>query len=542
MANEKREKPLLIIPNEFVEKALNIITDESVEGTNKLSSIAQLAKEKYTGPVDSWITGWFYQFTRTRTKMVDHSINTLNQNPNYFTRLEEFKELISHGNWTHSSYNFYLFLELIKTIPGYLPLTEEETFLFVHKLKDEIIVSINRFINDYLGELQSSKKRKSEMDLTIHNSQLHAEYILIFNNKEVARVEARSDEKETVFCLIKQKYWELTLFDNEGNEHPLKLTTELSEYLLTKEIQDIKKLNPVQLNPIKKECIKAKDQFLSRVHLLINPKQTNAELRLQNVCSIFVLRSTAEENRLWWINSLGSANKIDLKTYPQIDNLLSHRLEALNETTISRLKVHLLGVKTTQNFNAEKMNQLNELLVGVLKRVPGDVKAQSRIKLIINPQEDNAKLTHNGINSTFILRQSDKKNTLWWANCFSEIDKIGLSTYQELNTWLQENHQPFNEENLLQIKYLLAKINTTQALNSTKVGVLNNLLTDKFKKDFEKVNSKKPMNLAPESRNLAPKLLTENRYTFLSKLPDLWQKKLEQQKEEQELSVFDRFF
>lgn len=545
MTSAKHEKSPLTIPVEFVEKIQGIITDKSKEGTEKFAAIAEEAQRKYKDPVDSWITGWLYQFTRTRITQLNDSISAMKKNEDYYTHLNDLRKLIRDGSWESTSYNFYLFHGLIQTIPDYKPLKEESLRVLVHTLRDEIFVKIDILIKEYkLGE-QYRKNNDAETAAIKQKSQQRNNDVLIVNDLQSAQAQSKKDK--LVFCLIKDGDWQLTLVDSGGKVYSLELTDELAQNLSTKNTQDINGVHPIHLKPIKVECIKAINQYLTRVSLLNAPEQSNEQLVAQSLCSTFVLRNAGKGNELWWIDRLGAINKVALDDYPQISALLGKDSAPLNSDDLLRLKLQLLSVKVTQKINVNLVNQLDGVLAGMFKAKANPAssivhqvnsveqakeKAFARLKLMINPQENNAELMQHGLCATFILRQAGKKNTLWWANSVGVINKIELHAYANLQAWLQQHPEPLTQEDELQLKPYLMQVNTVQALASDKVRALDALLADKFKKGLHGPSAESALKPVTQSVSAAPKTLTAERYSSLAKLPTLWQKKrIEQQPE-----------
>lgn len=60
--------------NEFAEKLLSRIADESDEGCKQLVHVLESARARYNKPIESWLKGWFYQFTRKRGQEIDMAI------------------------------------------------------------------------------------------------------------------------------------------------------------------------------------------------------------------------------------------------------------------------------------------------------------------------------------------------------------------------------------------------------------------------------------------------------------------------------------
>jgi hypothetical protein len=142
---------------EFAEEILTIIASDSEEGRKKIVAIARRAEKRYELPVKSRVTGWFYQYTRTRGEKVEQSISVMENFPDAYTRLQEFKLMISEGEWKEGSYNYYLFLELISAIPDYLSLEETHTRSFVLKLKDHVMEQVTSFMNKYQHPLENKE-------------------------------------------------------------------------------------------------------------------------------------------------------------------------------------------------------------------------------------------------------------------------------------------------------------------------------------------------------------------------------------------------
>lgn len=125
--------------NEFAEKLLSRIADESDEGCKQLVHVLESARARYNKPIESWLKGWFYQFTRKRGQEIDMAIKGMEAFPDAYTRLQEFKLLVGKGEWEHGSFNYYLFDELIKSVPGYKPLESELVHPIILKLRQKII-------------------------------------------------------------------------------------------------------------------------------------------------------------------------------------------------------------------------------------------------------------------------------------------------------------------------------------------------------------------------------------------------------------------
>lgn len=370
-----KKKPLEI-SKEFVDQVLAIIANESEEGRKKIIAIAKRAEEKYERPIKSWLTGWFYQYTRTRGEKVDQSINVMQSFPDAYTRLQEFKLIISDGEWKIGSYNYLLFLELIDAVPDYASIDEPFVHSFILELKELVIKQIDSFMFQYKSTLETIKARELERETMRKNERQSTENILIFNDLTNAKETRLKQQDKTVFALnFKNDLWHLSWVDGNGEIYPLSPGNELILKLATLEKPDIEKLSSVSLKQIKKECIKARDHYLSKIQVIINPEDKNSHASLTNenlitngVVSTFVLHHTEKETSLWWINSIGVPNKIDLANYPKLNSWLAAHEAPLNQADKLQLKANLLHIKTTQSFSASKLEHMNEMLEKVLKR------------------------------------------------------------------------------------------------------------------------------------------------------------------------------
>lgn len=370
-----KKKPLEI-SKEFVDQVLAIIANESEEGRKKIVAIAKRAEEKYERPIKSWLTGWFYQYTRTRGEKVDQSINVMQNFPDAFTRLQEFKLIISDGEWNIGSYNYLLFLELIDAVPDYASIDESFVHTFILELKDLVIKQIDSFMFQYKSTLETIKAREIERETMRQNERQSIENILICNELTIAKETLLKQPEKTVFSLsFNNNLWHLSWVDEHGEIYPLSPSNELTLKLGTLDNPDIEKLSAVTLKQIKKECIKARDKYLSKIQVIVNPEDksshaplTNENLITNGISSTFVLRHTEKETNLYWINSIGVPNEIALTDYPKLDSWLADHKTPLNETDALQLKANLLHIKTTQQFSTSKLKSMNEMLEKVLKK------------------------------------------------------------------------------------------------------------------------------------------------------------------------------
>ncbi len=313
--------------NEFAEKLLSRIADESDEGCKQLVHVLESARARYNKPIESWLKGWFYQFTRKRGQEIDMAIKGMEAFPDAYTRLQEFKLLVGKGEWEHGSFNYYLFDELIKSVPGYKPLESELVHPIILKLRQKINKRIDEFMSQYLATQKLIEARKQELLQTHQSAQKFIDNVSIINDLEAAKKSAKENKGIIQFCLIfESDIWKLSWVDATGKVYALEPGEELIQILIDGKIKDIVKdidnLSALHLKQLKQECVKAREMLLGRVQLLINPKDprtqaelTNDVLKENGTSATFVLRGKPNEYSLWWINTLGFAHEISLEPY-----------------------------------------------------------------------------------------------------------------------------------------------------------------------------------------------------------------------------------
>lgn len=368
-----KKKPMEV-SKEFIEQVLAIIANETKEGREKIVAIARRAENKYELPVRSWITGWIYQYTRTRGEKVDQSINVMENFPDAYTRLQEFKLMISEGEWNAGSYNYYLFLELIAAVPDYQPLDESIMPVFITELKEQVLKQINSFMAQYKAVLEDVKVREMERQAARENARQLLGNVVVFNNLEAAKASLSKRPDKTTFTLsYKNSQWQLFWVDATGEVYPLTPGEELAQKLETLNDPDIEKLNPVHLRRIKGGCLKSREQYLTKVQVHINPHNINTHVELSNddlvakgITSAFVVRFKEKVARLWWINSIGVANEISLTDHPRLTSWLASHQDSYSEADIMQLKAFLLQLNTAQSIATSKLEKMNTMLSKVL--------------------------------------------------------------------------------------------------------------------------------------------------------------------------------
>ncbi|MCL9685511.1 hypothetical protein [Legionella maioricensis] len=384
--------------DEFVDKLLNRIADESDEGKQALLATMAIAQSLYNKPLESWFTGWFYVFSRTRGPEIVEVMKSIEVFPDAYTRLQDIKLLAKKGEWhPDSSYNYYLFVELIKSVPGYKPLDKELVHPITIKIKDKIIDKIDSFMYQYKANQLSIASREKEREAIRQSMQKSEDKVVVFDNLDKAQVSAPKNPEKTHFCLIlTNQIWHLSWIDLTGKvyklyptdelisllvnqkEHedeqqkliPEKQSDELSELFVKQKEHKEEQLRLIHEKQLKKECLKAREIFLEKVQLHINPKDPATRLPLNNesliargVVTSFILRGKPNQYSLYWINTLGKDTEISLAAYPQFKMWLDSQ-GALSEEQLPQLKSYLLSVNTAKTLTGieDFKNELQECL------------------------------------------------------------------------------------------------------------------------------------------------------------------------------------
>lgn len=353
---------LVIIDNLslVVEKLLSRVADESEAGRAELIKIIEIAKNRYNKPIESWITGWFYQFSRTRGAEIDLAIQSIEQFPDAYTRLQEFKILVDSGKWHDGSFNYYFFDELIHSIPGYEPLTDEVRHAVIVRVSELIKENIVYFMASYKANRKVIESKELELQKTQQSNQKIVDNVLISSNLETAKLSAVSSPDKIQFSLTKQKdLWKLHWVDVLGKAYIIEPGEELIKLLVSQKSEDFDSLKPVSKRHLKRECVKARDLFLDRLQVLVNPKDyktqqpmDNKSLASQANLNTFVLRGQAGNYSLVWINALGNEKTILLDRYPKLSGWLNEQT-SLTEDHIYTLKAYLMYVNTAKTIGRE---------------------------------------------------------------------------------------------------------------------------------------------------------------------------------------------
>jgi len=387
MPAKEGKNVLVIIDNleDFADKSLSLISDESDAGRLRLITLFERANENYKKP-------WYARLSRHRGPEVQETINAIAAFPDAYTRLQEFKLRIEKGEWhPNSSFNYFLFVEIIKSVPGYARAKDNEIGPIVARLKTLISTRIDGFMVQFKINQKLMEVRAKELQQTHQSSEKSVEHVQITNNLETAKTKATTQQSKPVFCLtFKNKIWELSWIDLTGKVYKLEPSDELVTFLIDNKIEDVELLNLVHMKRIKRECVKTRDAFLNKTQLLINPKDpvtfaalSNYNLILQGTGATFVLRGKPNEYSLSWINTLSQEKEIPLAKYPQFKAWLD-TLNPIAEEHMPQLKSYLLHVNTKKSLEMDddfKQELKNRLLRKPIKVSPPKVNTTKRLDM-----------------------------------------------------------------------------------------------------------------------------------------------------------------
>lgn len=355
-------KALTILANlaDYSEKVLSLIAADSDKGRLRLIDILKKATESYQKPLDSKLLGWIYAYTRIRGEEVQQTVKNMEAFPSACTRLQEFKQLISGGEWKKGSFNYYLFNEVVAEIPGYEPLEKKHRLMVYEELKKLLLTKIDEFIRDTITQQKMKESRDLDLRTTqsSHSKEVSAtlEQAVICNSIPNALERFKQNKAATYFSLSsKDKRWSLYWIDLLGETRKLPICSKLSEYL---QEQGVANVNDSKLTS---ECIKARDTFLAKIKLLINPPLDNQALINKGTQSTFVLRTTPQGFSLCWLTMLSREMPIDLSEQPQLLHWLNSQ-GLLFERQTMLLKSYLMQVNTAKPLTKDDLVKIEQRL------------------------------------------------------------------------------------------------------------------------------------------------------------------------------------
>lgn len=386
----------------FSGELLILVANETVAGREQLLSAMEKAKETYKAPQSNFFTGWFYRFTRTRTGAVELAEQSIKTFPDAYTRLQELKNFLKDGNWTTTSYNYYLFIELIGLMTEYEPLDlnqVEHTKETLISIKNLLNKRIDTFTAEFKKNQDEINKRNIERQKTAQSNKRNTENVVILNKSDGVAELAKENPQKIYFSLgIKDKkptdkntadrkadtktttdkIYRLHWIDPIGITHLLEVSSELANAIKQYKIHDVENVSPLQLQNLRRECIKARQELINSVSLQINPcdpqglSLSDEALVASGVTCSFILRGLPHQYSITWINTLGNAKLLVPAEYSELMAWLNSEVSTPdNEEFILQLKARLLKINTNQSIDkSEEMEQFKRNLQACLNHGP----------------------------------------------------------------------------------------------------------------------------------------------------------------------------
>ena len=256
MPGNDNKELLNILDNleEFSGKLLAQIANDSEGGKLHLLHSIQNAEKEYSKPIEAHLTGWLYYFSRVRGPEIIKAIEDLTVGEESIERLEVFKHLIQTGEWNVGSYNYYLFLELIRGVPGYEPLLRDDKteITVITRLQTLLLKRIDTYISELKLNQRAVKEREAIRHALQQNNDALLNKVELSGNLLGAQQAAKLPYKKISFYLIKEDQWKLFWVDISGTAISLNLNQELESYLSDQRILSIEKVNVVSAKRIKK--------------------------------------------------------------------------------------------------------------------------------------------------------------------------------------------------------------------------------------------------------------------------------------------------
>lgn len=358
----------------FCEKLLQRMTVDSHEAEVEFLKILEHADKDYNKPKASHLTGWFYLCTRKRGPDIKLAQESVKKFTDPYTRLQEFKLLITKGNWdTGRSLNYFILLGLIKAIPGYQPLAKEDESTVFKEVRKLIIDNIDGYMRRYLEtqhDVEQKRKEQEEKESAQQIEQERFAKVVLFDDLKLAQNAHQEHPDQIQFCLQQfyvkktEKKWKIYWIDQEGTEFLFFPTKDLNALLL-KNDNNFSKDN----NAIKTECLKSRDVFFESIPLKINPQGkvkvgddeviqalSDAQLVERKSPTTFVLRGKTGSYQLSWISTLGQIKNIPLDNYPKLLAWLNAQ-KVLEQNEIPQLKAYLTKIKVAQTLQVDDFKE-----------------------------------------------------------------------------------------------------------------------------------------------------------------------------------------
>lgn len=454
MAKEKQD--LILNITAFTERVLTLVTNETHDGKTKLISLITTAKDIYTAPANSSVVGYVYAYSRSRTLEVKGVISELTNNHDPLERFTKFRDLITKGEWTTTSFNYYLIQNIINEIPGYLPLSTSEEAVIIPKIGKQLLDTLNQYINDYDSDKKEQQLPQNEINTTTSTLTTSLASIFVSNDLNAAYTNA---SKGTSFYLQNEEgVWRLSWVNTDKVAIKFVHSDSFSDYIKGSGIGEVDKISKESVrNELKKACLALQKKILDTIHVQVNANNTNS-------LPYFIIKGTFGNYQLYWKNDLGVESELSLSLYPKLNTWLQEQ-KAFEAQQIADLKLYLSEVQVVKSFNnaiiTKDKNELNEIFSPESSTTPiGTSKELS--------QNEDQKIKKGDVSEKIINAQ----NTL-------QVSGKGLGIFGITNNQLLDTNSNKNlQTNVVTREHLSKKedqnIKNELKLSDTGLGVFSN--------------------------------------------------------------------
>ncbi|KTD06847.1 hypothetical protein [Legionella jamestowniensis] len=437
----------------FADQLLTAISDETQQGQTNLVEIFEQAKKVYTNE-DSPFWSWVYSFSRKRGDELNQTIDTLKIFPKPTIRLQEFQKFLKGGEWKTTSANTDLFLLLINSVPGYVK--ETDSYLYsqiVFPLKRILLNKIKLLLQQYEVSERQAAEREKELQLVRENKSKEIETVHVSNNAEEARFIAINNKDHLAFCLTAtdltatEVNWQLTWPDFNSKVTVLTISENLARVIKNMEVELRNALSKMPSDKnlaeqekllseflqksafareLKTESQKILEELLNKTQVLFCP----TEKELENLVSTYVITkegaaaSDSKVTQLYWYNSLGHKNLLNLNDYPELADWIRPK-SSLAENEMFRLKVYLREINVRHSIDKTKHHDVQSFL-----------KAEHGVALITTDNWTKIP-AYKLIKETYILtREPDAKTGDW---VLYQRQRGGVNAQISIDSWGNTN-------------------------------------------------------------------------------------------------------
>lgn len=448
----------------IADSVIAFLCDESDNGMKRVQEAVHRAGNGYTQRRNHWLVNWIpgspLRLFRHRNKPLDGLEQNMDSLARQFTEIDgrlQKSEIIlqrlqrlaivlldPQGGWKSTSLNTYLLVYFMGLIDHCEHPTQEEFYYaLIKKLNPIFKAKLQQSLQAYQFSVNKAKEEQAQVErLDSSKTKASLDFIYLTDQETRAFSKAKEEPKLAVFCLEQQAgQWQLKWVDLFGEAHPLAINSFLLQQLNGGKKSDT--------DEVKQACLKARDLYLSQNKILVNPHVS----RLADLKSTFVVKHLPALTALDWYDDFGRCHQIDLEKYPDLLAYLRGR-EALAEKDLPALHHFLRQVDKLQQVGVQGAR----LKLEAFFKTNAEVVA-STFQLLVNPKASD--LGH--LESTFVLNTKDDAPELLWYDAFGNPRQLDLAAMPSITTWI-ESHVQYQEQDLAELKILLAAVDRSQSL------------------------------------------------------------------------------